>query len=151
MSSVSEEEPADPLQRFAAALQAGKPPPLRGERFLRTSLRTLHILAFGVYFGGHVYGVEPERLIYGLAAVVSSGGAFAAFEIWRAPVWLLQLRGTVTFLKILLLLCIGLFWEGRIPLMILITVGAVVSSHMPARYRYYSPFLGRVLDEGHKG
>jgi hypothetical protein len=83
--------------------------------------------------------------------VVASGGAFAAFEIWRAPIWLLQVRGAVTFCKILLLLCIGLLWEARIPLLILITVMAVVSSHMPARYRYYSPLLGRALSEGPRG
>ena len=98
-----------------------------------------------------MYGVAPERLVYGLVAVVASGGAFAAFEIWRAPVWLLQLRGAVTFLKLLLLLCVGVFWEYRIPLLVFISVCAVVSSHMPGRYRYYSPLLGRVLQEGHKG
>ncbi len=98
-------------------------------------------------------GIEGvvQRLAYGLAAVLASGAAFAAFEIWRAPVWLLQLRGAVTLLKILLLVCVGLFWDYRIPLLVLITVLAVVSSHMPGRYRYYSPLLGRVLTAGHKG
>jgi hypothetical protein len=148
VSSISEE---GALERFAGALESFEPRPLPAERILRTSLRTLHILSFGVYFGGQVYGVEPERLVYGLAAVLASGGAFAAFEGWRAPVWLLQLRGAVTFLKLLLLVCVGLFWDYRIALLILISVCAVVSSHMPARYRYYSPLLGRVLAEGHKG
>jgi hypothetical protein len=153
VSPTGEEGPPGPglLPRLAAALESRAPPPLPGERAVRTSLRTLHILAFGVYFGGHVYGVEPERLAYGLGAVLASGGAFAAFEIWRAPVWLLQLRGAVTFLKLLLLVCVGLFWDYRIPLLILISVCAVVSSHMPGRYRYYSPLLGRILSQGHKG
>jgi len=85
------------LERLALALERFEPRPLRAERFLRTSLRTLHILSFGVYFGGQVYGVEPERLVYGLAAVLASGGAFAAFELWRAPVWLLQLFSSFCF------------------------------------------------------
>jgi hypothetical protein len=132
-------------------LERREPRPLRGERLLRTSLRTLHILAFGVYFGGQVYGVEAERLVFGLVAVVASGAVFAAFEVWRAPVWVLQVRGMVSFLKVVLLVCVGLFWDYRIPLLIAISVCAVVSSHMPGRYRYYSPLLGRVLGAGHKG
>jgi len=51
-------------------------------RVLRTTLRTLHVLAFGAYYGGHVFQVPTERLFPALVAVVVTGGFFAAFEAW---------------------------------------------------------------------
>ena len=49
--------------------------PLPYVRALRTSLRTLHLMAFGALYGGHVYSLPAEQLLSALFATVASGGA----------------------------------------------------------------------------
>lgn len=120
-------------------------------RPLRTTLRTLHVLAFGAYYGGHVFSVPAERLVPALVAVVATGVLFMLFEIWRAPVWLHQLRGVCTYIKLALLACVALFWEQRIWLLTLIVVLGVVVSHAPSRFRYYSLLRRRVISTEGKG
>ena len=62
-------------------------------RALRTGLRTVHLLAFGALYGGHVYGVAPERLLPALLGTLGSGGAR---WVVGAPIALVQLRGLAT-------------------------------------------------------
>jgi len=120
-------------------------------RILRTTLRTLHVLAFGAYYGGHVFQVPTERLFPALVAVVVTGGLFAVFEAWSNPVWLHQLRGVCTYVKIMLLASVGLFWEQRIWILTLIVIIGVVVAHAPSRFRYYSVLHRRVVDSHGKG
>jgi uncharacterized membrane protein len=120
-------------------------------RPVRTTLRTLHVLAFGAYYGGHVFSVAPDRLFPALVAVVATGVLFMLFEIWRAPVWLHQLRGVCTYIKLALLVCTAFFWEQRIWILTLIVVLGVVVSHAPGRIRYYSVLYRRVISSEGKG
>lgn len=120
-------------------------------RTLRTTLRTLHVLAFGAYYGGHVFDVSTERLFPALVAVVVTGGVFALFEAWSNPIWFHQLRGVCTYVKILLLASVALFWEQRILILTFIVVLGVVAAHAPSRFRYYSVLHRRVVDTHGKG
>ncbi len=120
-------------------------------RPVRTTLRTLHVLAFGAYYGGHVFSVAPDRLFLALVAVVATGVLFMLFEIWRAPVWLHQLRGVCTYTKLALLVSTAFFWEQRIWILTLIVVLGVVVSHAPGRIRYYSVLYRRVISSEGKG
>ena len=107
-------------------------------------MRTLHLIAFGALYGGHVFAVSPERLLPALAATLASGGALAALEMYRTPVWPVQVRGVATFVKVLLVAAVGVWWNAGVWLLTAaIVIGAVVS-HMPGRYRYYSLLHGRV-------
>lgn len=115
------------------------------ERTTRTSLRTLHVLAVGAYFGGHVFSVAPERLVPALVAVVVTGALFALFEIVCAPVWIVQLRGVCTGIKLLLLAAVPLFWEQRLWILALIMTIGVVITHAPGAIRYYSVLHRRVV------
>ena len=124
---------------------------LPGGRWLRTSLRTLHLIAVGALYGGHVYGVEAERLVPALAAVLASGGSLVVFEVWQARIWLVQVRGIATFVKLALVASVGLAWELRIVLLTLALVIGSVSSHMPGRWRYHSVLHGRVVGPTEKG
>ena len=114
-------------------------------RVLRTTLRTLHLMAVGIYYGGHVFSVPPERLMPALVAVVATGVAFAIFEVLSAPVWLVQMQGVATYVKLALIASISLFWDQRIWILSLVMVIAVVFSHAPARLRYYSVKHRRVM------
>lgn len=120
-------------------------------RALRTTLRTLHVLAFGAYYGGHVFGVEAERLAFALLAVVTTGILFMFYEIARAPVWIHQLRGVCTYFKIVLLAASGVFWDERVWILTAIVVIGVVVSHAPGSFRYYSLLERRVIESHGKG
>jgi len=96
-----------------------------------------------VLYGGHVLGVEPGRLVPALAATVGSGAALASLDAWRAPIWLVQIRGAATYLKLLLVASVAVWWDGRLLLLTLALVLGAVVSHMPGRWRYHSLLHGR--------
>jgi hypothetical protein len=123
---------------------------MRGSRLIRTSLRTLHLLAFGVYYGGAVFGVADARLEPAFVAVLASGMVFMLFEVVRSPIWLVQARGLATYVKFALLIASEIFREARVPILTCTAVIGAVISHMPSRYRYYSFVHGRPI-EGEKG
>ena len=122
-----------------------------GLRALRTSVRTAHVVAVAIFYGGHVYGVAPERLTPALTAVLATGFAFATLEVVRAPVWLAQVRGLAVYAKVGLMLTADAVTALRIPALSLAMVLGVVVSHMPARYRYYSLVHGRRTGHEDKG
>ena len=114
-------------------------------RVLRTTLRTVHVLAVGAYYGGHVFSVPPERLAPAAVAVIATGVLFAIFEVLSAPVWLVQMQGVATYVKLALIASVSLFWDQRIWILSLVMVIGVVVSHAPARLRYYSVKDRRVV------
>ena len=119
--------------------------PLIGARVLRTTLRTAHLIASGMLYGGHIYNISAERLWPALIATILTGGAFVALEVFHAPVWLVQLRGISAMVKIALLAAVSLCWSYRVWLLTAVMVIGGISSHMPGRYRYYSVIHGRVV------
>ena len=120
-------------------------------RALRTGLRTAHVIAFSAFYGGHLYGVAPERLLPALIATIATGGVFVVLEVCSAPVWLFQIRGVATLVKLALVACIAVLWDWRIFLLTLVVAIGVVTSHMPGRYRYYSLLHGRDVGNGGNG
>ena len=123
-------------------------PQVRG---LRTGLRTAHVVAFAALYGGHVYGVAAERLLPALIATIATGGAFVALEVWSYPVWLVQIRGVATLVKLALVASVAALWDWRVFLLTLAIAIGVVNSHMPGRYRYYSLLHWREVGDGGKG
>jgi hypothetical protein len=119
--------------------------PLPGVRPARTTLRTAHTIAFAALYGGHVFGASAVSLHPALAATVGTGAALMGLEMYRTPLWPVQVRGVATFVKLALVAAVALCWDWRVPFLTLaIVVGAVVS-HLPGRYRYYSLLHGRVV------
>lgn len=135
----------------AGRLSDTEPRPLPGARSLRTALRTLHLLAFGCLYGGAIYGIPEDRLGTALDWTAGSGLAFALLETYRAPIFLTQLRGIATFVKVALLAAIYVVWELRVPLLTIAAIIGAISSHMPGRLRYYSVVLGAVAGPQEKG
>ena len=108
-------------------------------------------MAVAVFYGGHVYGVDAARLEPALYAVLASGWLFVALEVARAPIWLVQLRGVATFVKLGLVASLGAFWEQRLLLLTLALVIGSVVAHMPGRFRYYSLVHREVVGPRDKG
>jgi len=98
-----------------------------------------------------VYGVDAERLVPALAGVLATGGTLVVFEVWQARIWLVQVRGAATFLKLALMAGVGAAWDLRLVLLTLALVIGSVSSHMPGRWRYHSLLHGRVVGPTEKG
>ena len=128
-----------------------EPRPVPAARILRTALRTAHLIAAGALYGGHVYGVEAERLVPALAAVLATGGAFLGLEVYQSSIWLVQVRGVATLAKLATVAAVALFWEFRVPLLTLAVIIGGVSSHMPGRWRYHSVLHGRVVGPQESG
>ncbi len=137
--------PKSRLQRWV------QPRPLPGVRPLRTTLRTAHLIAFGILYGGHVYGVAPDRLLPALLATLATGGLLMALEVYRLPLWVVQLRGVATLAKILLVAAVAVWWDLRIVFLTTAIIIGSVASHMPGRYRYYSIVHRRVVGEREAG
>jgi hypothetical protein len=115
-----------------------------GARWLRTSLRTLHLIAVGALYGGYVYAVDFSRLRPALFSVLVTGVLLVCFEVWQARIWLVQIRGLATFLKLGLLAGIGIATDRAVLFLTLAIVIGSISSHMPSRWRYHSVLHGRV-------
>jgi hypothetical protein len=121
------------------------------QRALRTALRAAHLLAFACLYGGHVYGVAPDRLVPALVATIVTGGALLAVDALGEPVSLTQVRGLASFVKIALVGMTYWTWDQRVAVLTLVALIGAVSSHMPSRYRYYSPLRGRTVGSMEKG
>ena len=130
------------LENRRSGIVTGGSRPMRASRPIRTGLRTAHVLASGALYGGHVFGVDAERLFPALVAVVATGTAFLLFEVFQSPIWLVQVRGAAIYCKLGLLLAVDSFWDHRVLILTAIVAIGTVVSHMPSRYRYYS-FLHR--------
>ena len=133
------------------ATQESSSSPLSRSRILRTTLRSAHVVSVSALYGGAVYGVAREQLGAALLAGAVTGAAFALFEVTRSPLWILQVRGVITLLKLGLLMSVFPLWEWRVPLLSVALVAGVITSHMPGRYRYYSLVHGRGLESHEKG
>ncbi len=115
------------------------------ERAWNVALRTLHLMAFGTLLGGHVWDVAAERLLAVLWLTILSGAALMGLELYKSLHWLFLGKGLVVLAKLVLLLAVPVFWEARVPLLLLVVALASVGAHMPARFRHYSILERRVL------
>jgi hypothetical protein len=118
---------------------------------MRTALRTAHTIAFAALYGGHVYGVSARRLVPALVATVATGVAFMGLEMYRTPLWPVQVRGAAAFVKLALVAAVAVWWDWRLLFLTLALVIGGVVSHMPGRYRYYSLLHGRVVGQQEAG
>ena len=122
-----------------------------GARWLRTTLRTLHLIAAGALYGGWLYSVDVARLQPALHSVLLTGGLLACFEVWQSRIWLVQLRGVATVLKLGILAGAGLAPDWTVALLTIAMVIGSISSHMTSRWRYHSVLHGRVAGPTEKG
>ena len=109
------------------------------------------MIAAAALYGGHVFAVAAERLVPALAATLVTGAALMAFEITRAPVWCVQVRGAATYAKLALVAAVAVLWEWRVLLLTVAVIIGVVTAHMPGRWRYRSLLHGRVVGPEEKG
>ena len=115
---------------------------LLNTRYWNIGFRTVHIVAASALFGGHVFAIDAEQLLWWLYLTIFTGSVLVLFEAYEYPYWCFQARGASVLVKLLLLCCIPWMWDYRVPILILVLIIASVGSHMPRRHRDYS-FLHR--------
>jgi len=115
------------------------------KRWTKISLRTLHLLAVAGVGGGILFGLDQDlwRNYWWLALV--SGGLMMLVDIISNPLWLVQVRGLVIFLKLVLLVLLGRYPSLDGYLLGAIIVISTVISHAPGKLRYYSVYHGKQI------
>ncbi|HSB71251.1 MAG TPA: hypothetical protein VLT62_18135 [Candidatus Methylomirabilis sp.] len=117
------------------------------ERGINIALRSAHLMTSSLLLGGHAFDVAPHRLILFLYLTMASGAGLIAMELYRSCRWIYLLKGVLVELKLTVLIAAGVWWDHRVPLLLLVVLLGSVGSHLPARFRYFSVIHGRVLTE----
>jgi hypothetical protein len=115
------------------------------KRWTKIGLRSLHLLSVAGVGGGILFGLDKSLWINYWWLAIVSGGLMMLLDIISNPVWVVQIRGLVIFLKLVLLAFIGLYpaWDGI--LLIVIIIMSSVISHAPGKLRYYSLYHGKLI------
>jgi hypothetical protein len=108
------------------------------KRWSKISLRTLHLLSIAGVGGGILFGLERELWNNYWWLAIVSGGLMMLMDMVANPVWILQVRGVVIMVKLLLLMLMLDYPEWGSFILILIIVMSGVISHAPGKLRYYS-------------
>jgi hypothetical protein len=116
------------------------------KRWSKISLRTLHLLAVAGAGGGILFGLEKQLWINYWWLAIASGALMMLIDIVANPVWIVQVRGLVIIVKLILLAMLGRYpaWDSFL-LAVIIIMSAVIS-HAPGKVRYYSFFHRQVID-----
>lgn len=118
-----------------------------GKRWLNVLLRSIHLCSASGYAGGFLFDVPSEqlRLLYIITAI--TGLLMILSDVFSNAVWLIQNRGWMIILKIVLLGQLALidpFEKWGIFAIILLS-GIV--AHGTAGFRYYSIFHRRMIEK----
>jgi len=115
------------------------------KRWTKICLRTLHLLAVAGIGGGILFGLEKDLWVNYWWLAMVSGVLMMMIDIISNPVWVVQVRGLVIFLKLVLLALLGSHpsLDGWL-LAVIIIISAVIS-HAPGNLRYYSVYHKKVI------
>jgi hypothetical protein len=117
-----------------------------GQRWVNVLFRTLHLVGLGGLGAGFLYPAADDSWRIYLDLVLLSGVGLMLISLYSNGIWLLQLRGQVILLKLLLLAMIPLFSGVTETLFILVILLSGWISHATGDVRYYSPFHRRRID-----
>ncbi len=105
-------------------------------RFVCTLLRTGHIVTTGTLLGGFIFAQPVTVLLPWLWGSVVTGVLLLTADLRSGAAVLGQVRGLAALIKVVILALIPVFWEARVPLLVMILLIGAVISHMPKRMRH---------------
>ena len=118
----------------------------KNKRWVKITLRTFHLIGVAGIGAGAFFKVPPDQW-YSFSILTSiSGILFVLLEIWGNGVWLIQIRGVVLYIKILLLLLIPFLRAYESMILICVIILASIISHAPGNVRYFSVLHGKRMD-----
>jgi len=115
------------------------------KRWTKISLRTMHLLAVAGVGGGILFGLDKDLWINYWWLALVSGVLMMAIDIISNPVWVVQVRGLVIFLKLILLALLGNDPSLDVWLLAFIIIISAVISHAPGKLRYYSAYHRKAI------
>ncbi|MCA8977711.1 MAG: hypothetical protein KDC98_23505 [Planctomycetes bacterium] len=122
------------------ALLPDPPRDFAGRRTLKIVLRALHVLCVGILVGAHVFATTDDERLTWLLAAVFSGASILVLDLHESLAFLLQIRGVVLVVKILAVALLPWLGPARLPTLIGLVLLSVISSHAPAKVRYFLVF-----------
>ena len=117
------------------------------QRLSKTAIRAMHILGIAGSAGGILYGVEKSLWLHWWVMAMVTGVIMTALEIRQSRLWLIQLKGVLTFVKLGLISSFFFIPQHKPELFIIVLVMSVVIAHGPAGLRHYSIWHRRRIDE----
>ncbi len=116
-----------------------------GKRWVTVFFRSFHLCFAGVYAGGLFFEINSTYLLPWLLLAGVSGALMMGIDIVCNSKWLMQNRGFFILLKALLLAL--LYHTGNLTgwTILIITFFSGITSHAPARFRYYSILHGKEI------
>ena len=110
-----------------------------GIRWVNIMLRTLHLVGVAGMGGAFLYATPESEWRPFFTLTFVSGFLLMLLAIWSNGIWLIQLRGVATIVKLMLL---SLAFAGGMEPAILFTIIAIsgVIAHAPGKVRYYLVF-----------
>ncbi len=109
-------------------------------RWLGVVLRALH-LATVIGLGAAMMGAPLDGHVQSMA-VLASGGAMMALDLWLRPGFLKEWSGASLLIKLALVAWMAIDAEARAPLFWLLVIWSTLFAHAPATFRH-AKWLGR--------
>ncbi len=126
-----------PSGRFFRFLIPPEPRRYPGQRWAKMLARATHVVFAGIYLGAFVFEVAPgDRAPWFLAAMLS-GLLMFCLDLYESGGFLLQLRGQVTLVKLIILALLPSFGGAGVWVLAVIAFCSVISSHATANFRYF--------------
>ncbi|MGR5153756.1 hypothetical protein [Photobacterium swingsii] len=116
-------------------------------RLSKTGLRALHITGIAMASAGILYQVESYQWQMWWMLAMATGVLMMISEILSSRLWLIQLKGVLTFVKLGLLASFIIIPESKPALFATILILSVFIAHGPAGLRHYSIWHRRRIDE----
>jgi len=116
-----------------------------GKRWLDIILRTIHLMGLLGISGGIIFNAEESLWQPYFMITMISGLAMVFLSLWSHGKWILQNRGLAIIVKLIMLALLPVFPDYGLYILLTIVLISGISSHAPAKFRYYSPILGREI------
>ncbi len=116
-----------------------------GKRWANVGIRSLHLLGVAMFSGGLYFDINQTALLPWYMMTAVSGVALTALDTYGNGKWLIQNRGASVLFKIAVL---GILTHTHMLnkwVIILLIILSGVTSHAPARFRYYSLYHGKEI------
>ncbi|KLV05249.1 membrane protein [Photobacterium aquae] len=118
------------------------------QRLSKTAVRAFHILGIAGSAGGIFYGVDKTLWLHWWIMAMVTGCLMVIFEIRQSRLWLIQLKGVLTFVKLAMIASFALVPQWKPELFIFVLLMSVVIAHGPAGLRHYSIWHRRRIEDG---
>lgn len=123
----------DQIKLYLFPIESRRFPGLRWTNIL---LRTFHLIGVSGVGAAFLYKIPAAQCYPYLLLTIYSGVLMMLLAIWSNGIWLVQLRGIATLLKLVLLVIASSHHWDSIYLFSIILIAGIIS-HAPAKFRYF--------------